>query len=446
MNNNNNNYGSWQQPDSGFENRQNNQQQSFNQAPNQPQHYAQQQGFSQAPNQPQNYAQQQGFNQAPNQPQQYAQQQGFNQAPSQPQHYAQQQSFNQAPNQPGYYGHQTAAYTPYMYNYVPSPAERLNAKKNNEKRTMRKLGNRTGWSVCAMVVGMTIIFIMVFLIFDSLSASADYTTQECISSLSNSIAAMLSMFGGGFMLLALTKTRLSDVVTFKRIQSPKRCTAAFLVGLGAIPICNLIAELVASNLTLIGIENKDYGATDGTPEITVFYVLVQILCTAIVPAISEEFFFRGAILGALKPYGQGFAIIMSSVLFGLVHGNLGQIPFAIAGGIFFAFLTVYTGSMIPSMILHGLNNLLSVILDILLCVCDENVAYAVLIAYYLIFSIIAVIAFVKLSRRDKNLLRLKRPTSAISEKEKAVSFMVSPGFIAFVVFMFFETMSAYFMY
>lgn len=407
MNNNNNN-GNWHQHDGKTESCPNNQQPNNSQSATSQQHYAQQ-----------------NYNQATNQPQ-YCAQQYFSQTSAQPQ--------------------QTASYTPYMYNYVPSPAERQNAQRLCEKRTMRKLGNRTGWSACTMVIGMTIIFIMVYIILNSISPNADYTTEECISNLSNSIAAMLSMFSGGFILLGLTNTKLSDAVTFKRIQTPKRCATAFLIGLGTIPICNLIAELAASNLTLIGIENKDYGATNGTPEITVFYVLVQILCTAIVPAISEEFLFRGAILGALKPYGQGFAIIMSSILFGMVHGNLGQIPFATGGGIFFAFLTIYTGSMLPSMILHGLNNLLSLIIEILFQVSNENTAYAVLITYYLIFSIVAVIAFVKLSRSDKKLLQLKKPNSVINEKEKAVSFIISPGFIVFVALIAFETISAYLMY
>lgn len=149
-------------------------------------------------------------------------------------------------------------------------------------------------------------------------------------------------------------------------------------------------------------------------------------------------------MGALKPYGQGFAIVMSSVIFGLIHGNLGQIPFAIAGGMFFAYLAVYSGSLIPSIILHGLNNLLSVILDITMCVYDESITYAILIAYYAIFCVVAIVAFVMLAKRDKDIMQFERPESKITDSQKSRAFIASPGMIVFLVLITLETVSAYF--
>lgn len=326
------------------------------------------------------------------------------------------------------------------YNYAPSPEVKRLRQKFSEEKTVRKLGNKAGWAAFAVHMAMSIIVTVLFMSLLTSQASPQY---ENIANLTNSIGAMLAMFGSGFLLLALTHTKLRDVVTFRRTKSLKRCTAVFLVGLGAIPICNLLAQLVANNLTLIGIENKTYDLPDTNPEINLFYIFVQVLCTAIVPAISEEFFFRGALLGALKPYGQGFAIVMSSVMFGLIHGNLAQIPFAIAGGLFFAFVTVYSGSLIPSMILHGINNLLSVVLDILLKVCDENIVYGVMIVYYIIFTVVAVVAFAKLSKRDKDFMRLERPQSIITDSEKSLAFISSPGMIVFIIIMVLETVFAY---
>lgn len=353
-----------------------------------------------------------------------------------------------APPQPQIKYNNYAPYTPPQpqYNnyepYVPSPEQELLMQKDNEKKIVRKLGNRAGWSAFTVHMAMTVLVVALVMMLLPSQTSPQY---ENIAALVNSIGAMLAMFCSGFMLLGLTSTKLRDVVTFRRTKSLKRCTAAFFVGLGAIPICNLLAQLVANNLTLIGIENKSYQMSGLNTEVDIFYISVQILCTAIVPAISEEFFFRGALLGAMKPYGQGFAIVMSSVIFGLIHGNLGQIPFAIAGGMFFAFLTVYSGSLIPSIILHCINNLLSVVLDILLKVCDNNIVYAVMIAYYIIFTIVAVLAFALLSKRDTDFLRFERPESKITDGEKSLAFIASPGMIVFIFVMMLETISSYIM-
>lgn len=325
---------------------------------------------------------------------------------------------------------------------APSPEQKAEMQKNSEKRIVRKLGNRAGWAAFTVHMAMTVLVVALVMELLPSQSSPQY---ENIAALTNSIGAMLAMFCSGFLLLGLTHTKLRDVVTFKRTKSLKRCTAAFFVGLGAIPVCNLLAQLVANNLTLIGIENKSYETSGTNTEIDIFYIFVQILCTAIVPAISEEFFFRGALLGAMKPYGQGFAIVMSSVIFGLIHGNLGQIPFAIAGGMFFAFLTVYTGSLIPSIILHCINNLLSVVQGILVKVVDENIIYAVIIAYYVLFCILAVAAFAMLSKRDKDFLRLERPESKITDGDKSLAFIVSPGMIVFIIVMVLETAASYFM-
>lgn len=350
-----------------------------------------------------------------------------------------------APPQFQYNNYATCAPPQPQYNNfaanIPSPELKLLIQKNKEQRIVRKLGNRAGWAAFTVHMAMTILVVALVMMLLPSQTSPQY---ENVAALTNSIGAMLAMFCSGFMLLGLTHTRLRDVVTFRRTKSLKRCTAAFFVGLGAIPVCNLLAQLVANNLTLIGIENKSYQMSGLNTEVDFFYISVQILCTAIVPAISEEFFFRGALLGAMKPYGQGFAIVMSSVIFGLIHGNLGQIPFAIAGGMFFAFLTVYSGSLIPSIILHCINNLLSVVLDIMLKVCDENVVYAVMIAYYIIFTIVAVVAFAMLSKRDKSFMKLERPESKINDGEKSLAFIVSPGMIVFIIIMVLETAASYF--
>jgi hypothetical protein len=73
-------------------------------------------------------------------------------------------------------------------------------------------------------------------------------------------------------------------------------------------------------------------------------------------AVFEEYLCRGILLNALKPFGHGFAIIVTGVLFGLIHGNVHQFTFATVLGIVLAYITIQTGSILAATILHGMFN------------------------------------------------------------------------------------------
>ena len=57
----------------------------------------------------------------------------------------------------------------------------------------------------------------------------------------------------------------------------------------------------------------------------------------------------------------GMAILLSALIFGLIHVNPAQVPFAFCLGLVFGWLYYRTGSIIPGMIGHFLNNSLATI-------------------------------------------------------------------------------------
>lgn len=71
--------------------------------------------------------------------------------------------------------------------------------------------------------------------------------------------------------------------------------------------------------------------------------------------VAEELLFRGVVLRLLRPYGKQAAILMSAILFGLFHGNIIQIPFAILVGLVLGYVTVEY-SIVWAMVLHIINN------------------------------------------------------------------------------------------
>lgn len=86
--------------------------------------------------------------------------------------------------------------------------------------------------------------------------------------------------------------------------------------------------------------------------------VVGILSISILGPIAEEVCFRGGILKALFDWKKNIwlAIILSSVLFAVAHGNLMQGVGAALMGILMGWFYYRTGSIIPSILIHIVNN------------------------------------------------------------------------------------------
>jgi membrane protease YdiL (CAAX protease family) len=83
-----------------------------------------------------------------------------------------------------------------------------------------------------------------------------------------------------------------------------------------------------------------------------------IISIAIMAPLVEELLFRGAIQGHLLRKGMNpwTALFIASAIFGIIHMNPIQIPFAFAIGMIFGWLYYRTGSLVPGIVGHFINN------------------------------------------------------------------------------------------
>ena len=144
------------------------------------------------------------------------------------------------------------------------------------------------------------------------------------------------------------------------------------IGIKAIIICFLlgilgfVVNLYASTFFSIILTRLGYrysgGGSSGYDTLPKF--LLGILTVAILPAICEEFAHRGLLLqGTRKLWGYKMAIVISSVFFGLMHLNIQQFFFATVLGILMAYVDICAGSILPSIIMHFMNNFINVFLS-----------------------------------------------------------------------------------
>ncbi len=88
------------------------------------------------------------------------------------------------------------------------------------------------------------------------------------------------------------------------------------------------------------------------------------LVIGLLAPLAEEIVFRGAILKALlqSRLSTSGAIILSAVLFALVHGNPAQMPHALIVGVLLGWMYWRTGSILPSVAFHWVNNSVAYVL------------------------------------------------------------------------------------
>ena len=87
---------------------------------------------------------------------------------------------------------------------------------------------------------------------------------------------------------------------------------------------------------------------------------LALITHALVPAIFEEALFRYVPMRLIAPYSNRGAIFVSAFFFALVHHDLFSIPYAFFGGVVFMAINLATESVIPSVVIHFINNALSI--------------------------------------------------------------------------------------
>ena len=93
------------------------------------------------------------------------------------------------------------------------------------------------------------------------------------------------------------------------------------------------------------------------------WLILNIILLAGVPAILEELIFRGVILNGYKKLGAVPAMVITSLLFALIHGSVQQFVFPFLFGLILSFAALKTGTVLAPIIIHFVNNALVVILN-----------------------------------------------------------------------------------
>ncbi len=92
------------------------------------------------------------------------------------------------------------------------------------------------------------------------------------------------------------------------------------------------------------------------------HFILSVLTVIILPSFFEEFYFRGAVLSSLRELKPHYAVLLSSLIFMLMHGLTPYFLTNFYAGLILGYLLYWTKSLPCVILAHFLNNVLSYVL------------------------------------------------------------------------------------
>lgn len=250
-------------------------------------------------------------------------------------------------------------------------------QENSEKKEIRLISLTMGVAIIAYLIfqNIAVLILYAFDLFDKYNNNAVF--QSAFTIIGVSFFSVLIPFA---VMALVNKKRYSHPVIPGNSIRPFKCLIWVCFGMLCCVGANFAVSYLITFLELL----FDIEFTQGEllePDSPLACVMC-VISTAIIPAICEEFAMRCCSLQLLRKYGKSFAVFAVSIVFGLLHGNVIQFIFAFVVGLVLGFVTVKTDSIVPAVLIHGLNNGVSALNSILTYTSGENAAQtAILIVY-----------------------------------------------------------------
>ena len=163
------------------------------------------------------------------------------------------------------------------------------------------------------------------------------------NALFSNIISFAVIYGIAFPILFIITRRLPDAKPQKRNMGAK----SFILSICLMFTCTIVGNMISNVLATV-VSTLKGGETLQNPvndTILVESFLINVVFTVLLAPILEELVFRKYLCGKLLPLGEGYAVIISALVFGLIHGNIFQCFYCIANGLLWGYIYVKTGKI-----------------------------------------------------------------------------------------------------
>ena len=162
--------------------------------------------------------------------------------------------------------------------------------------------------------------------------------------------------------------------------------------------------------------------------------IIFLISISVFPAVFEELLFRGVILQSLRRFGDPFALICSSILFAMLHRNLIQGPNALLTGLVLGYFTLRSGSLIPAMVAHFVNNFMAGFMSVIMVHLPERYAQILNFSVIPTYLALGAIGLIAMSLQKDKFVPLRQNLTGLFEWQKYLLFFTSPLTLVFIFF------------
>lgn len=272
-------------------------------------------------------------------------------------------------------------------------------QEEKERKNIKIIGIVSGLCIISYVILQNIASIP-FMFEPLYSIYSSSPTMQCVVSMLFSVISMLIPFAVGAKIIK--KTTKLETVDFSEPVSTPLMLSATAVGFFVCLVGNYLAGVFLTFTENLGFELT---APDFEVPSDFFGRIVYFVSIAILPPLVEEFAVRGMVMQPLRRYGDRFAIVASSLIFAILHGNLVQAPFAFVAGLGIGYAVCITNSLWTGVLIHFCNNLYSVISAFMIeDIANEellNRIYLIVLITLYAVSILGSVIFVMLKEKRK---------------------------------------------
>lgn len=315
-------------------------------------------------------------------------------------------------------------------NYPYNLGDEIRLQAYNEKKDIRSLGMWAAGGILGYVVIQNLVSI--FLVFVPTLYSL-YFEVPLFQSAANIIISVLSMIFPFALSGRAAKKRFgTHVFAFEKPKDIPFTVTAIGFGVFVCLAGNYVTSLFVNAVDSVGVE---LSAPEFSTPTNVFSRIIYAVAISVVPALTEEFAIRGAVMQPLRRYGDRFAIIASSFVFAILHGNLIQAPFAFIAGFALGYTVCVTGSIWTGVAIHFINNFYSVVTEFLIeDIADPknlDKAYYMITGVLYVISIACSVAFVIALKSKKKPVRFV----ALSKARMWKAYIINPPMIIAIIIM-----------
>lgn len=194
------------------------------------------------------------------------------------------------------------------------------------------------------------------------------------------LAQLLAMFGIGLNSAALTviASSLSQILLFMlpvviyaathdgveqsmRLNIPR--PAPLILAVAAAPLGVMFSDKLSTWwMLLIELLGGTLHASGIPVPTTPDQLVYSLLLFAVLPGACEELFFRGGLMGAWERRGTRQALVITSVLFALLHGSVQGLPVQLMMGFVLGYIVILSDSLFVGMAYHITHNAVTMVL------------------------------------------------------------------------------------